>query len=56
MVKGGRNARLKRSEVRALSRLGVAGSELKVAEADEFTLARKAAKEECGSRTANRHR
>ena len=56
MEKGGRNARLERSEVRAPLRLGVRGERIKVVEVGEFTLARKVAKEERGARTANRHR
>ena len=56
MVKGGRLARLGRSEVRASLRLSVSGERIKVVEVGEFTLARKVAKEERGARTANRHR
>ena len=40
----------------ALCKAGRCGERIKVVEADEFTLARKAAKEERGACTANRHR
>ena len=44
MVKGGRLARLGRSEVRVSLRLSVSGERIKVVEVGEFTLARKVAR------------
>ena len=55
MVKGGCHTRLIRSEVRESQGWVWRGMKLSK-EADEFTLARKVAREEVGARTANRHR
>ena len=55
MVDSVQAVRLKRSEVR-VSRLGCDGDRTMSREAVEFTLTRKAAKEQIRARTANRHR
>ena len=56
MVNPVQGARVERSEVRVPESLSFEAERNKSSEAVDFTLARKAAKERRGARTANRHR